>query len=235
MKKTLSKRNLVSALILSIVLIAYNILFFVIPFNWNYSKVTYWISYAFTLFFIIAMYGVILLSINDKTLKSRVFGIPIVLTGFFVLLAQLIIDLLLMIIGNWVSIEYWITVLIEVMITASFFISIIAEKAYKEKIIAIDSKGNNNEAFIRELRKELERIKSDISDEQLEKDFEKLYEIVRYTIPVSTAKSYEIEEDISDKFSKLKNQLDNGDNGKAKITIAELISLLKERKAILTK
>lgn len=235
MGKATNKRNIVSGLILLVILIVYNLLFFIIPFNRELSKTAYWITYAFTWFFSIAMFFIVVLGFGDKKLRSRVFGIPIVLAGTIALICQFLIDLLIMIIGNWISIKGWIPSVIEIVLFGGLALSLIVRKAYKDVIVAKDVKEEDKEAFIRALRKDMEILRAKFIPEGLIKGIERLDDAIRYTIPASRAEVNDLEEEITDQMIQLKNELAAGDEIKAKRTIDSLISSIKERQIALTK
>jgi len=234
MSKMFGRKSLVTCMTSLIVLVAYNILYFVIPFNRDLSKAAFWITYGITTFLILFNLLTVYLGIGDKQLRSRVFGVPIVQFGIRVTITQIIIDVLVMSIGNRVAIPYWIIVVIEVLLLSIFFISLIAQKAYKDTIIGMDAK-EDNELFIKNFRIELDSILHlVISDAELKNNLRKLYETARYTTPVSKKCVYELEEDISYKVAVLKDAVKSADNIKATNLIGEITNLLRERKARLS-
>lgn len=221
----------ISALL--IIYIIYNICFFVIPFNKEISNASYWISYGATSFVFICCTISTILGINDRSLKSRIFGIPILFLNITTIFVQIIFDLIVMIIGNFILFQSWITIVFETLLIGLFFLSLIAEKTYKDKIITIDKK-DNKELFIRKLRIELELMRNSINDDSLLKAFDKLYEEVKYTDPVSKQEVYEVEEEISNAVSRIKKNIDEGNFVKAKKAINATLILVRERKSILS-
>lgn len=143
---------------------------------------------------------------------------------------QLIADVIVMALGNWVAIPYWIVLIFEVVLVAAYLISLIARKSYKSAIVVIDS-NENNELYIRNLRIEIESMLWAVGDEELKKEMQKLYETVRYTTPISKPNVYDLEEEISDKVASIKLYISNGEYRKAKKSISDAINLIKERKA----
>ena len=86
----------VTCLVSLIVLVAYNILYFVIPFNRDLSGAVFWISYGVTNFLILFNLLTVYLGFTDKSLRSRVFGIPIVTLGVYFTIIQFVADILIM-------------------------------------------------------------------------------------------------------------------------------------------
>ena len=226
-------RSSVTCLVSLIVLVAYNILYFVIPFNRDLSGAAFWISYGVTNFLILFNLLTVYLGFKDKSLRSRVFGIPIVTLGVYFTIIQFVADILIMSIGNFVKIPYWVVVVFEVLLLAAAFISLIARKAYKDTIITIDTKAE--EDFIKDLRIQLDTlVHVSISDAQLKNNLRKLYETVKYTTPVSKKCVYEIEEDISSKVAALKKAVQEENVIKANGLIDDITNLIRERKARLS-
>ena len=227
-------RNSVTCLVSLIVLAAYNILYFVIPFNRDLSGAAFWISYGVTNFLILFNLFTIYLGFKDKSLRSRVFGIPIVTLGVYYTIIQFVADILIMSIGSFVKIPYWVVVVFEVLLLATAFISLIARKAYKDAIITIDTK-EEKEDFIKDLRIQLDTlVHASMSDAQLRNDLRKLYETVKYTNPVSKKCVYEIEDDISTKVAALRKAVQDENVVKAKGLIDDITNLIRERKARLS-
>ena len=104
LKLKVGKRGIVTALILLILLAVYNVLFFVIPFDRSHSNGAFWVTYGVTTFLIVFMAVVVFIGFGSKELKSKVFGFPIVYLGYSTLITQLVIDMVVMGVGNFFEI-----------------------------------------------------------------------------------------------------------------------------------
>ena len=234
MKISFKRRDVITCAILLIILAVYNIFYFVIPFNRDFSVKSFWITYISTSLIVLMAFISIVLGLNDKKLKSRIFGIPIVFLCAFTLLAQFIVDCIVMIVGCFICIEWWVSTIMETLLFAFFLLSLISQKSYKSKIAEIDSRKNKT-LFIKKLRIQLETLLRDVRGTSIEYPVENLYECVRYTTPISNVETYEIEEEISEKVRQLKKYINDGNYVKAKKEIGIIVSLVKERKSILMK
>ena len=180
--------------------------------------------------FLIAFSAVtVCIGIYDKELKSRVLGVPILYLGYGVLVAQFVIDIVITAVGSRFEIGAWVAVVIETLLLAFFFISLIARTAYKDTIKKIDEK-EYKESFIRELRPELKLLVDSVNAGDVKTALNKLYETVLYTDPVSSKFVIEIEDEISEKIKALKESLTAGDDVKSLNLIRETDLLVKERK-----
>ncbi len=224
-----NKRTIITTLILTIVLIVYNILYFVIPFDHTKSTGSYWITYGITIFLILFVGIVVYIGIGDKKEKSHIFGVPILYLGYYTLVTQIIADIIIMCVGNFIRIPSWITIVVETLLLACFFISLIKKTAYKDTIKKVDAK-EYKETYIRDLRVELETVCNMVEEPSLKKILDKLYETAKYTDPVSSRAVIDIEDQISIEVEKLKKTINLGDYENAKIIANEIDSLLKERK-----
>ncbi len=228
-KLRVNKRAVVTTLILTVILVVYNILYFVIPFDRTVSPGSYWTTYGITMFLILFMGVVVFIGVGDKKAKSRIFGVPIIYLGYSVLITQFILDLVVMIVGNWVAIPTWVTVIIETLLLAWFFISLIKKTAYKDTIKKVDAK-EYKEVYIRNLRVDLETICNMVEEPTLKKTLERLYETAKYTDPVSSKAVVDIEDQISIKVEELKKTIYAENFDEAKLIANEIDGLLKERK-----
>lgn len=229
LKITVGKRAIVTSLILLVILAAYNILYFVIPFNRTLSQTSYWITYGCTTFVVLFMGVLVFNGIGDKNKKSRVFGLPILYLGFMAIIIQLIFDIIVMVIGNWLEFKSWITIVFETLFLSVFFISLIVGTAYKDTIKKID-KLSTKENFIRDLRVDLEVLSSGVENDLLKEPLNKLFEKVKYTDPVSSKNVFDIEDEILNKIITLRAEIQDNQIEKALKTIKAIDSLITERK-----
>ena len=222
----IKKSGLITGLIILILLAIYNVLFFVIPFDFSKSAGAFWTSYGVTTFLVIFMAVVVALGMAGKELKSKVFGLPIIKLGYSVLVIQLVIDLVTMSVGNFYEIPAWIFAIVEVFLLAFFFVSLIARVAYKDTISKIDAK-EYKESFIKELRIEIQSLYNSVNNENIKRNLNTLVELVRYTDPISNKEVEAVEDEIVNKVAELKNELENEE--KALVLISSITNLIKER------
>lgn len=225
----IGKKGIITGLVILITLAVYNVLYFVIPFNRELSNSAFWVTYGFTTFFFAFSAIIVFLGVKDKELKNRIFGIPLVKLAIGVCITLLVIDAVVMGVGNWFSIPVWVPVIVDTLISAYALISLIARYTYKQHAIEVDS-SEKKQSFVNELRIELETLNSSYSNHELSKEINALYELAKYTDPVSNKDVVMIEDEISSKLENLEKQLEAGEVDSAKQTITKIDSLLKERK-----
>ena len=228
----IGKKAGITLAIIAILAVVYNVIFFVVPWNNGMSVAATWITYGCTWLALIFGGVVTAVAFNKKELKSRIFGIPVHCVGYTVLLIQLLIDGVVMGVGHWYEIAFWIPTIVEVLLFALATIMVIARAANRDFIDSIDKK-EVKEAYIRQLRVEVDSLVEANTLEALNADLTKLAETVRYTDPVSHKDVEDTEDQITVAFEELEKAVADGDVAKAQAAIAKMNRLLNERKAIL--
>lgn len=228
----IGKKAGITLAIIAILAVVYNVIFFVVPWNNGMSVAATWITYGCTWLALIFCGVVTAVAFNKKELKSRIFGIPVHCVGYTVLLIQLLIDGVVMGVGHWYEIAFWIPTIVEVLLFALATIMVIARAANRDFIDSIDKK-EVKEAYIRQLRVEVDSLVEANTLETLNADLTKLAETVRYTDPVSHKDVEDTEDQITVAFEELEKAVADGDVAKAQAAIAKMNRLLNERKAIL--
>lgn len=228
----IGKKAGITLAIIAILAVVYNVIFFVVPWNNGMSVAATWITYGCTWLALIFGGVVTAVAFNKKELKSRIFGIPVHCVGYTVLLIQLLIDGVVMGVGHWYEIAFWIPTIVEVLLFALATIMVIARAANRDFIDSIDKK-EVKEAYIRQLRVEVDSLVETNTLEALNADLTKLAETVRYTDPVSHKDVEDTEDQITVAFEELEKAVADGDVAKAQAAIAKMNRLLNERKNIL--
>jgi hypothetical protein len=189
-------------LILAIIFAVFNVLVFVIPFNWDG---TFWVAYVFAAVTIIGQAVADLVAFGKAdTLKKVFYGVPIVKVAYSCLCAQLAVCVGLMAISLMAQIPAWVAVVPCTLILAFAAIAITKADWGRTIIEKIDAKHVEESRFIYRLRADLESLIPRISDSALKKKIEKLSEEVRYSDPVSNADLAELEMEMQNKFASLK-------------------------------
>ena len=234
MKTNFKIRDVVTGVVLSIFLAVYNILYYVIPFNREFSAASLWITYISTIVSAVIAFISVIFGLKDGKLKSRIFGIPIVYLCVFILLLQFILDCVVMTVGSFFVVQWWVSVVAETFLFSFFSISLISRKTYKSMIKEIDGREKDT-LFIKDLRIRSGVLLRGAKGTSIENAMENLYECIRYTTPISNAETYDIEEEISEKVRRLEEYISDGNFVKAKKEIEITVGLINERKSILMK
>lgn len=229
---SVNKRSLVSTIILLILAALYSVVFFVVPFT-KQNNTAFYLAYGATiLMFLVAIIIFIIAFGGCKDLKTRVFGIPLARISLAILILQTLIDAAVIACGVFYFIPNWAVIVVEIALIAFTLIGIIIRSVYRETINNNDEKQESKEAFIKELRIEIDMLVRENKNEALQAPLHKLQDLIKYTTPVSSNEVVSIENDIIESM----NDLHNSENVDQTIeTIDKIITLLNERKARLQK
>ena len=227
----LGKKALVTLIIIAVIAIIYNVLFFAIPWKRELSAPAFWITYGCTwLALVFAAVGVAI-AFNRKELKSRIFGIPVHCVGYTVVLVQLILDFVVMGVGSWYEVYYWIPLIVEVLLFGFAVIAVTVRNEYRNFVNKIDAKDEPKKEFIKELRLEVISLNASNKIVTIKTALEKLTEKIKYTDPVSSKDVEALEDQIVIEFESLQKAIADGDSDKANSQIEKIDVLLDERKA----
>lgn len=232
-----TKRSLLMGVIIILLMMTYSLCFCLYSFMLkpNTDNVAnmnmLWLTYGFTMGIFLIAFITSVLAFERSDLRSRVFGIPIVLVGFGAIGFQVFADIIIMVIGAFVrfSETTWIFILIpEAIFVVFVIITIIVRQAYRGLIEAIDKKEVATN-FVNELLVQIEMVCKTNPTPKLDKELNKLYETVRYSDPVSVKGVEDIENEISDAVELLKSEVATGEIEPAEQAIAKIANLATER------
>ena len=229
----INKTTGITLAILGILAVCYNILFFIIPWHREVSETSFWITYGCTWLAFLFVEITTMIAFNKKNLKSRIFGIPIHFVGYVVVIFQLVLDFVVMSVGSFYEVWWWVPTLVEVLIFGFNIIVVIARQAYRNFINKVDDDKKSKKAYITQLKMKLNLLIKSNTIDVIKSDLEKLAETVRYTDPVSYKEIEDIEDHITIVFEELEKAIADGDIDKSKTLIIKINKLLYERTAIL--
>lgn len=222
-----NKRFLITFLVVLIIAIIYNVIFFLIPLP-DISKTAYYITYVCTMFSLLLFLVIFGIAFGEnKNLKTRIFGVPIICVTYSFAIAQFLFDAIVMYAGTFLEFKVWICAIVEVIIIGVSLISLILRVTYRNMINNNDTKDKDKEAFIKELRIEIGTIVDENKDELISNDLHKLQELIKYTSPVSNNDVVQIENEIIDLINELRQSTSSD---KSLELIKKITNLIRERK-----
>ena len=226
------KRAGIIATILLVIAVIYNTIYFAVPWNWNMSTASFWITYGFTYAALIFAAVTAYLTLSKKNVSSRIFTVPVLYVGIGVLVSQLVLDFIVMGVGTWYTVWFWITLIIEVLIYGIAICGVITKNAAVDHIEYIE-KQSVRKVYIQQLRVELASLLEANTMSDIQADLEKLNELVKYTNPVSSKEVEDLEDQITVAFEDLEKAVAAKEVETSKTLIAKVTRLINQRKAIL--
>lgn len=221
----MSKKDKSILAVYAIVLVAFCVLYFVIPFPKSGAA---WVMFAFTIVAIGVGYGISWYAFKNEGLKSKIYGFPMFRIGFVYTLVQLIFGLIIMIVGSFVTVPIWIPVAVSVVIMALTGIGIIGTDNARDIITEQQVRTQESVKQMKTFRLDMQYIVDSCTDPELKKPLEKLADSFKYSDPVSSGELAGIEENLQTQVKKLA-ALVTTDKEAAKAQITEVSNLLADR------
>ena len=213
-------------IIYAVVAIVYAVCFFVIPFEKN--PVT-WSAFAFGCVAIIAGAIAGLVSFdNQKEVKSKIYGFPIFRLGYYYTIVQLLLSIIFAVAGSFIEIPVWIVVVSGIVLLGVFIIGVVSIDRVREAVEYQDVNDAVKTKSMETFKVDIDSLVRKSPDENVRKTMEKLSEDFKYSDPVSSDDTKEIEEMIKEKLRELSERIVSSPEKSIEL-INELDGLLNDR------
>ena len=223
----MTKNTTRGILMLVIVLAVFSAIAFVIPFPQN---TVFWIEYACGIFAILFQLYIFKSSFGKEDARSRFYGFPIARLGIYYLVIQLIVSIAEIALSKFLP--SWVVVIINVLILAFALIGCITTETMRDEIARQDAKLKKNVSNMRELQSISLTLAGQCSDEEMKKTLQKLADEFRYSDPLSSEKTEELEADMHSRIGDLQQAITDGDIEGGKSLCYKLLECLRERNRI---
>ena len=191
---------------IGILLIVFTVIMFAFPFS---KTVVFGLAYVFGMFAIIAqIYFLRIAFENGEDAKSKFYGFPIAKIGMLYLVIQLILSLIECIMAAFLPI--WAVVVANVLPIGIAVVGSVAADTMRDEIVRQDATLIRDLSNMRNLQSESLALVDICQDEQLKSDLQKLADDFRYSDPVSSESTKEIEEELKEYIGKIQELLRNG-------------------------
>ena len=226
----MNKKNKSIIAVYGILAFIYLIAFITIPFPKNAAS---WISFVFTLISFVLSLGVSLYVFGkeDET-TSKFYGFPIFKIAYMYPLVQFAVGVIICLIAAFVAVPYWIALILSLIILGVSAIGVIATDNARDIV-------EENEAEVERVTKATKIFNLNIAsvldlctEPSVKIELEKLAESFRFSDPVSSDATEDIESTIMEKLENLKISISSSDSDENIAKITELKNLLAERNRI---
>ena len=222
------KNSTRSLVIIAIALVVFSVIAFAIPFA---HTTAFWVAYGFgALAILFQLYIFKASHAGDGDAKSRFYGFPIARLGVYYLAAQLIVSVIEMALAR--VIPTGVAVAINVLLLALAVVGCITVDGMRDEIIRQDGALKRNVGNMRELQSLSSALVGQCGDEALKPMLQKLADEFRYSDPVSSEKTLELEEDMKVQLGDIQQALVEGDTDGAKKLCGKLMGSLAERNRV---
>ncbi len=227
---TWNKKKTSTVIVYAIAATVFILLSLIIPFD---KPAASWVMFSFS---IVAIAAGAFISIyafgKSEELVSKFYGYPLFRIGFIYAAIQIAATIIVYIIGAFVSVPYWVGVMLSVLLMGMAAIGCIAADNARDFIEDIDTR----EEFV---TKTVTLFQNDISDimdicknEDVKEPLARLVTKFKYSDPVSSEATAEKEKQIKDAVEKLKNEIVTGNSEDLISQIENIDRLLSSRNRI---
>ncbi|HZK34134.1 MAG TPA: hypothetical protein VFD33_02335 [Bacillota bacterium] len=216
-----TKNKRMSLIAVFTLLVVYNVVAFVIPFDRHGG---FWTGYSFSMLAILITAAGAFYALGQEGMKSKFYGLPLVSVVWIYLTTQLVAGFIQMSIPE---IPFRYGIVVNVLLLGACLIGLITVNISKEEIERLDDKVKEKVFYIKSLLADVEGLEARASDESNKKDLKELVETIRYSDPMSSPQLASIENEIEVKVTAL---VDSGaDVGVTRAICNELQQLFAQR------
>lgn len=221
------KKNTVRGMILLIVVAAvFSLIAFVLPVE---KTAVFWIAYGCGLAAVLFQLYIFKISF-DGDAKSRFYGFPIARVGVYYLTAQLIFSIAEIALAS--ILPLWVAVIVNALLLALAVIGCVTADAMRDEIIRQDVELKKDVSRMRELQSMAASMLAQCTDEDMKQTVKKISDELRFSDPVSSEATVELEEDMRSRMMDIQQAITEGDIASAKTLCEKLLGNLTERNRI---
>lgn len=223
------KKNTVRGfVVLALLLCVFSVVAFIIPFA---RTATFWLAYGFGVFAL--LFQLYIFRTADAVggdAKSRFYGFPIARIGVIYLAIQLIVSFIEMALAK--VLPTWGPLVVNLILLVVAVIGCVTAETMRDEIARQDNALKGKVSTMRELQSLSSSLVGHCSDENLKPILKKLADEFRYSDPVSSEKTQELEEDMKNQLGDIQQALVEDDAEGAKSLCGKLMGNLTERNRI---
>ena len=224
MKKNTARGLIVLALLLCV----FSVVAFIMPFA---RTATFWLAYGFGVFALLfQLYIFRTADAADGDAKSRFYGFPIARIGVIYLTVQLIVSFIEMALAK--ILPTWVPLVVNLILLVAAVIGCMTVETMRDEIVRQDDVLKKKVSTMRELQSLSSSLVGQCSDEMLKPILQKLADEFRYSDPVSSDKTQELETDMKSQLGDIQQALVEGDAEATKSLCGKLMGTLTERNRI---
>ena len=215
--------------IVAILVVMVSVLAFVIPFP-KKSYATFIMSFVGIIIALAAQgYVAYLMFKKSSSLRSKIYGIPVIRVSIMYLMFQFIASVVIMAVNAFVYVPVFVPVVVFVLLGGVAAIGILITSAAKGIIEGIEAQEKAKTAFMNNFKIEIESLENKTDDEAFNKDLHKLIEKVKYSDPMSANELVDVENEMNTVYLSLKDNIANKNLDEAKKDATELSDLVDKR------
>lgn len=214
----MKKNKAMAYAVLAIAFVLFNVISFAVP---TTKTSTFWIAYAFSTVAFASQIAIWKFAFKGAdNLKSKFFGIPLIIVGIIYLFVQIVAFAVFMALPLT---ESWIAIVVCALILGISAICFIATETGRKEINRVEENVEKKVFYIKSLQVDIEMLASTETDADTKAALTKLAEKICFSDPMSNTALFDLEGKIADKVRELKAAAEKP------AIITELNSLIDER------
>ena len=224
----MSKNTKRGFLVLVLIVAVFSIIAFAVPFA---KTPVFWLSYTFGMIAILFQAYIFRISFSgDGDAKSRFYGFPIARVGVYYLVVQLIFSLAEIALAS--ILPLWVAVIVNALLLALAVIGCVTTDAMRDEIIRQDMQLKKDVSRMRELQSLAASMLAQCTDEDIKQTVKKIADELRFSDPVSSEATAELEKEMKIQLSDIQQAVVEGDVKGARVLCDKMIGCLMERNRI---
>ena len=222
----MTKNTARGMILLAVVAAVFSLIAFVLPVE---KTAVFWIAYGCGLVAVLFQLYIFKISF-DGDAKSRFYGFPIARVGVYYLAAQLVLSLAEIQLAS--IIPLWGVVIVNALLLALAVIGCVTTDAMRDEIIRQDVQLKKDVSRMRELQSMAASMLAQCTDEDMKQTVKKIADELRFSDPVSSDATAELEEDMRSQMANIQQAITESDFDSAKTLCGKLLGSLMERNRI---
>ena len=201
---------------------------FILPFA---KTAAFWIAYGFgVLALLFQIYVFRAADVAGSDTRSRFYGFPIFRVGMIYLAVQCIVSYIEMALAKLLPV--WVPLIVNLVLLVAAVIGCMTVETMRNEIRRQDDKLKRDVSNMRELQSLSAALAGQCADEGMRGTMQKLADEFRYSDPVSSDNTRELEEDMRSQLGDIQQALVEGDSDGARSLCGKLMGSLKERNRV---
>ena len=225
----MEKNEARSGIVLIIIAVIFTLVTLILPFNKN---VVFWTSWLFGILAVGACAFALKSAFRGgvyggEGARSKFYGFPIAKIGLIYMVAQLVLSLIFMAIGSMLPL--YIPVVVSLILLGMTAIGMIGADAVRDEVERQDIRLTTDTKCMQNLRSIVYPLAEQCSDSEASSALQKLADDFRYSDPVSSESTSDIENDLTAQMSELQAAVIEGNARDIKELCGKIGIMLTER------
>lgn len=224
----MKKRFGIYVLIWAVLLALFNVIAFVSP-GWIWFEkygASFWVGYAFITVTFFGQLACAWFALREERASKLFYKVSLIATSYTGLIVTFVVGGLCMLIS---PLPYWVGAIVCSVVFAANVVAIVKAAVAVDEVQKIDDKVKVRTGFIRKLTLDAEALVANAKDAAVKAECKKVYEVIRYSDPMSDSELADIENKIAEKFAKFADAVKSDSTKVVCELSAELFVLVSER------